>query len=271
MAYWWDGLYPVVEPIYNHFSIQDSPYNIGISGDYEPGGSQVNLEIELLIDSIEYVIENEGLYLELVVVEDKIPDAYWSVPGEYHDLRDVARRWLTKNPDYKFPVTINGSGQNQIVETSFPISDNWNPLNLKVVAMVQMLTDSVGYNPIFQSQSANINELHPDPDQDGYTYLYDNCTYVYNPSQIDSDGDEIGNACDPCNGLVNIIGNIDLNAIGDEYVPIIGVNDILALSDIINNVGLPINDCHQFDILPDGELNIFDLVVLEDLIMNGDN
>ena len=42
-------------------------------------------------------------------------------------------------------------------------------------------------------------------------------------------------------------------------------------SDIINNVGLPINDCHQFDILPDGELNIFDLVVLEDLIMNGDN
>ena len=35
--------------------------------------------------------------------------------------------------------------------------------------------------------------------------------------------------------MVNIIGNIDLNAIGDEYVPIIGVNDIFALSDIINN------------------------------------
>ncbi len=271
LAYWWEGLYPVVESLYNHFSIEDSPYNISISGDYEPGEPQVNLEIELLIDSIDYVIENEGLYLELVVVEDKIPDAYWSVPGEYHDLRDVARRWLTKNPDYKFPITINGTGQNQIIETSFTISDNWNPLNLKVVAMVQMLTDSVGYNPIFQSQSANINELNSDPDQDGYTYLYDNCTYVYNPSQIDSDGDEIGNACDPCNGLVNIIGNIDLNAIGDEYVPIIGVNDILALSDIINNVGLPINDCHQFDILLDGELNIFDLVVLEDLIMNGDN
>ena len=55
-----------------------------------------------------------------------------------------------------------------------------------------------------------------------------------------------------------------------EYEPIIGVNDILALSDIINNVGLPINDCHKIDILPDGELNIFDLVVLEDLIINGD-
>ena len=66
------------------------------------------------------------------------------------------------------------------------------------------------------------------------------------------------------------MGNIDLNAIGDEYVPIIGVNDILALSDIMNNVGLPINDCHQYDMLPDGELIIFDIVILENLIMNGD-
>ena len=71
--------------------------------------------------------------------------------------------------------------------------------------------------------------------------------------------------------MVNIVGNIDLDAFGGEYEPIIGVNDILALSDIINNVGLPINDCHKIDILPDGELNIFDLVVLEDLIISGGN
>ena len=75
----------------------------------------------------------------------------------------------------------------------------------------------------------------------------------------------------PATVLVNIMGNIDLNAISDAYVPIIEVNDILALSDIINNVGLPINDCHQYDMLPDGELNIFDIVILENLIMNGDN
>ncbi|GIR89445.1 MAG: hypothetical protein CM15mP87_09370 [Candidatus Neomarinimicrobiota bacterium] len=87
------------------------------------------------------------------------------------DLCNVARRWITKNPNNKIPISINGSGQNQIIETSFPIFDNWNPLNLKVVAMVQKLTDVVGYNPIFQSQSANINQLNPDPDQDGYTYF----------------------------------------------------------------------------------------------------
>ena len=268
-SYWWEHLYPVVESMYNHFVIKDTPYKLGISGQYEPGDEQVEITIELLIDEIDSTLDNTDLYLELVVVEDKIPDAYWSVPAEYHDLRNVARRWITKNPSNKSPITITESGQNQIFETSFPVLDNWNPANIKIVAMVQMLTGSVGYSPIVQSQSANINELDPDPDEDGLTYLYDNCINIYNPDQIDSDEDGIGNFCDPCNELVNIIGNIDLDAYGDDYQPIIGVNDILALSDIMNNVGMPINDCHEFDILQDGQLNSFDIVLLEGMIMAG--
>ena len=101
LAYWWRA-YAQLLNRYMSFLYSESPYNIGISGNYELGDSQVNLEVELLIDSIDYVIENENLYLELVVVEDKIPDAYWSVL-EYHDLRDVARRWITKNLIIKFP------------------------------------------------------------------------------------------------------------------------------------------------------------------------
>ncbi len=268
-SYWWEHLYPVVESMYNHFVIKDTPYKLGISGQYEPGDEQVEITIELLIDEIDSTLDNTDLYLELVVVEDKIPDAYWSVPAEYHDLRNVARRWITKNPSNKLPITITESGQNQIFETSFPVLDNWNLANIKIVAMVQMLTGSVGYSPIVQSQSANINELDPDPDEDGLTYLYDNCINIYNPDQIDSDEDGIGNFCDPCNELVNIIGNIDLDAYGDDYQPIIGVNDILALPDIMNNVGMPINDCHEFDILQDGQLNSFDIVLLEGMIMAG--
>ena len=268
-SYWWEHLYPVVESMYNHFVIKDTPYKLGISGQYEPGDEQVEITIELLIDEIDSTLDNTDLYLELVVVEDKIPDAYWSVPAEYHDLRNVARRWITKNPSNKLPITITESGQNQIFETSFPVLDNWNLANIKIVAMVQMLTGSVGYSPIVQSQSANINELDPDPDEDGLTYLYDNCINIYNPNQIDSDEDGIGNFCDPCNELVNIIGNIDLDAYGDDYQPIIGVNDILALPDIMNNVGMPINDCHEFDILQDGQLNSFDIVLLEGMIMAG--
>ena len=268
-SYWWEYLYPVVESMYNHFVIKDTPYKLGISGQYEPGDGQVEVTIELLIDEIDSTLDNTELYLELVVVEDKIPDAYWSVPAEYHDLRYIARRWITKNPSNKLPISITESGQNQIFETSFPVLDNWNPANIKIVAMVQMLTGSVGYSPILQSQSANINELDPDPDEDGLSYLYDNCINIYNPDQIDSDEDGIGNVCDPCNELVNIIGNIDLDAYGDDYQPIIGVNDILALSDIMNDVGMPINDCHEFDILQDGQLNSFDIVLLEGMIMAG--
>ena len=75
LAYWWEGLYPAVEPIYNYLFIQDSPYNVSIFGGYEHEDPTENFEIELLIDSIDYVIENENLYLKLVV-QDKIPYAY---------------------------------------------------------------------------------------------------------------------------------------------------------------------------------------------------
>ena len=39
---------------------------------------------------------------------------------------------------------------------------------------------------------------HPDPDNDGVIYPNDNCPYFYNPSQQNSDGDVIGDACDNC-------------------------------------------------------------------------
>lgn len=38
--------------------------------------------------------------------------------------------------------------------------------------------------------------LAPDPDNDGIPSFADNCSTVANPSQLDTDGDQIGNACD---------------------------------------------------------------------------
>ena len=269
IIYWWENLYPTYESIYQHFVVQDTPYRMGISGQYEPGNTDVNFTVELLIEDIDSTLDNTNMFLELVIIEDHIPNAYWSHPEEFHDLRDVARKYITKSSSQKLPITITESGQNQIFESSFSISDFWNPENIKIVAMVQMLTDSVGYCPILQSQSRNINDLDPDPDEDGVTYLYDNCTDIYNPDQIDSDGDEVGDICDACNGLVNVLGNVDLDASGDDFEPIIGVSDILALSDIIGNVGMPANDCHELDILQDEQINSFDLIVLVDLVMAG--
>lgn len=36
-----------------------------------------------------------------------------------------------------------------------------------------------------------------DPDDDGYPYGHDNCPRTSNPKQTDSDGDAVGDACDP--------------------------------------------------------------------------
>ena len=42
------------------------------------------------------------------------------------------------------------------------------------------------------------------------------------------------------------------------------------LSDIVDNNEL-INDCHQLDLLSDGSINSFDLAVLVDMVMSGQN
>ena len=70
---------------------------------------------------------------------------------------------------------------------------------------------------------------------------------------------------------VNALGNVNLDASGEDYIPIIDVADVLAFSDLLNNTGLPPNDCQQVDLLEDGTINDWDFIVLIDLVMNGGN
>jgi len=193
--------------------------------------------------------------------------SYWSSCGGIeHDANNVARRWLTKLDDQKLPITISSAGESEIFSGSFDLSDGWIDVNVFIVAAV--------YNKdtyeVFQTFENNILTLDPDPDEDGIANINDNCPNVYNPNQEDADGDLLGNACDACNSLVNIVGNVNLDANGEEFSPIIDVSDILAFSDLLDNNEL-MNDCHQLDLLADGTVNSFDIAVLVDMVMSGGN
>ena len=166
----------------------------------------------------------------------------------------------------KLPITISSEGETQIFSGSFDLSDGWIDENIFIVATV--------YNKdtyqIFQATENNILTLHPDPDDDGIINLNDNCPNVYNPDQEDADGDLLGNACDPCNELVNVPGNVNLDANGLDYNPIIDVADLLVFSDLLDNPD-SMNECHHLDLLEDGNINSFDLAVLVDQVLSGGN
>jgi len=51
-----------------------------------------------------------------------------------------------------------------------------------------------------------------DPDGDGIPWLRDRCPEIYDPEQSDSDGDGLGDACDPCT-------DFDYDGFGDPGFP----------------------------------------------------
>ena len=261
----WGALYPDFLELYETYVVNQTPYSIAISGAYEPGNTEITYDVELLIDSgIDTTVNNTNMHVELFVSEDSIM-SYWSIIDTWEYARYVARKYITKSTNNKLPISITSAGESEMFSGAFTLSDAWEHDQVYIQAVVQNLDTY----EIFQATSWNINDLDPDPDGDGLTYLYDNCPNAYNPDQVDVDDDGLGNACDPCNALVAVLGNVNLDASGENYIPIINVADVLAMSDLLNDTGLPPNDCQQLDMLGNGTFNSWDLLALVEIIMNG--
>ena len=251
-----------LRPAFDEFSLGRTPYDIEISGLYNSGDPIVFYDIEVTLDDSSL---SENLTLEVIIAEDSI-SSYWSGCGEYHNARNVSRNYLTLHEENKNYISLS-IGESQTFSGSFEISDDWEENQIKIIALLQ----DQYTNEVFQVQEAKLSlDFDPDVDGDGILNNEDNCPNIENSNQYDLDEDTIGDACDLCNDLANVLGNVNIDAFGEEYTPIINIIDILALADILDNSEL-INDCHQIDVLEDGEVNQFDLLVLIDMIISGLN
>ncbi len=259
----WGATFPGLEAQFQSYNGQESPYDLRVEGDIN--GTQFNYNAIVTLN--EDFESSSGTVLELFVSEDSV-QSYWTSCSDddltYHHTRHLARAYLTMDDDEKLPITISLEGESQIFSGSFELLDFWNDSLLSLTAIVQNL---VTYE-VKQSIASNINRIPTDQDSDGVTNLEDNCPDNFNPEQEDLDSDSIGDVCDPCNGLVYVPGNINGDT-NEGYNPIINVMDILALSDYLED-GLG-NECQMLDVLEDGTINDWDILVLVEFIMNGGN
>tara|TARA_B110000014_G_C20078104_1_gene562988 strand:- start:58 stop:999 length:942 start_codon:yes stop_codon:yes gene_type:complete len=258
----WGATFPGLENQFQSFNGQESPYNIELEGDIE--NNQFNYNVILTLD-IDFDPENQ--FLELFVSEDSV-ESYWTSCSDedlaYHHSRHLARAYLTMGDDNRKPISISLAGESEIFSGSFELLDFWNDSLLSLTAIAQNLNTY----EVKQAVAANINRIPRDRDSDGILNLQDNCPDNFNPDQEDLDNDLIGDMCDSCNNLVYVPGNVNGDA-NEGNEPIIDVMDILGLADYLEfGIG---NECQVLDILEDGNVNSWDILVLEQMIMNGNN
>ena len=141
-----------------------------------------------------------------------------------------------------------------------PFSNNsaWAVLDVGTgVVQVCIFYDTSGCNPLFSETSVFEGAWTqvisaPDTDGDGVTDDVDNCTLTANASQTDTDGDNIGNACDadifPPGGGDCSVNFGDLSVLKAGFFP---VNDPLA------------------DFNGDGGVNFGDLAFMKATFFNG--
>jgi hypothetical protein len=249
----WQAFIGEFTSTYNSMVGEDTPYTIDING---YAGNSVSYDVTISMDSD---MSNSNQKVDVFLAEDNIW-SYWSGASSYHNARFVAREWLAS--EY---ININSAGQAETFSGAFEYNDSWNSDSLFLIAVVQNYSSK----QIYQAAKVNINDMDPDIDDDGVLNNNDNCIEAWNPQQEDVDNDLIGDACDPCNNLIYILGNPngDTDVNGD---PLINIIDVLTLVDHLS-FNLNENICQEptLNINQDNHINIVDVINLVQLILSG--
>ncbi|KAA3634480.1 MAG: hypothetical protein DWP97_06985 [Calditrichaeota bacterium] len=190
---WVNNLDTSIGSILNIFEIS-SPDNLDLS----------NMESEILDISFPEYFE-----LNFSIIKDSISDSFYRIglsgnsnniglPKDYNDIAfSITIGPFSKLDAGKSIIIENGFWLWKLINSSNSFQPDWNgPFQFVISECVDSIDTDGDYDGIMDGCDPCLNDTLNDFDNDDICGMEDNCPYLYNPLQLDSNDDGIGDLCD---------------------------------------------------------------------------